>query len=328
VTAVNINELDAAASGVEGLDSTKGSGPDTIFRYAAFAAGLLVLVILALITFTTAQAAWPAFSVEYFTQANWIPSEQQFGMLGFLWATLLISFIGVLLAVPVSLGIALFATEVAPRRLRRTITTVMDLLASIPSVVFGLVGFYVLKAPAQDLFRAIGDACAGIPVLNRIFGEGSAGTSILMAGIVLSIMILPIITTISREVFDTVPRNDKEGALALGATRSEMISGVVIPHSLGGLTGAVMLGLGRAMGETIAVTLLIGGVSNPPITIDVLSASDAMPSAIARYLSESAGTYRAALIGLGVTLFVITMIINVLSRKVVNVFDARIKGAA
>lgn len=328
MTAVNINELDAAASGVEGLDSTKGSGPDTIFRYAAFAAGLLVLVILALITFTTAQAAWPAFSVEYFTQANWIPSEQQFGMLGFLWATLLISFIGVLLAVPVSLGIALFATEVAPRRLRRTITTVMDLLASIPSVVFGLVGFYVLKAPAQDLFRAIGDACAGIPVLNRIFGEGSAGTSILMAGIVLSIMILPIITTISREVFDTVPRNDKEGALALGATRSEMISGVVIPHSLGGLTGAVMLGLGRAMGETIAVTLLIGGVSNPPITIDVLSASDAMPSAIARYLSESAGTYRAALIGLGVTLFVITMIINVLSRKVVNVFDARIKGAA
>jgi phosphate transport system permease protein len=328
LTAVNINELDDTVPAVDGLDSTKGAGPDTAFRYAAFGAGLMVLVILALITITTAQAAWPAFSVEYFTQAKWIPSEGQFGMLGFLWATLLISFIGIAMAVPISVGIALFATEVAPRRLRRTITTVMDLLASIPSVVFGLVGFYVLKAPAQDLFRAIGDACAGIPILNRIFGEGSAGTSILMAGIVLSIMVLPIVTSISREVFDTVPRNDKEGALALGATRSEMISGVVIPHSLGGLTGAVMLGLGRAMGETIAVTLLIGGVSNPPITIDVLSASDAMPSAIARYLSESAGTYRAALIGLGVTLFVITMVINVMSRKVVNVFDQRMKGAA
>lgn len=328
MTAVNPEDLVTSATLVDGLDSTKGAGPDKVFRWAAFGAGLMVLVILALITFTTAQAAWPAFSVEYFTQANWIPSQQQFGMLGFLWATLLISFIGVLLAVPIALGIALFATEVAPRRLRRTITTVMDLLAAIPSVVFGLVGFYVLRIPAQDVFRWIGDVCAPIPILNRIFGEDSSGISILMAGIVLSIMILPIVTSISREVFDTVPRNDKEGALALGATRSEMINGVVIPHSLGGLTGAVMLGLGRAMGETIAVTLLIGGVSNPPITVDVLSASDAMPSAIARYLSESAGTYRAALIGLGVTLFVITMVINVLSRKVVNVFDRRIKGAA
>jgi phosphate transport system permease protein len=328
LTTVNLNDLDSGPALVEGLDSTKGAGADRTFRWAAFFAGLMVLVILALITITTAQAAWPAFSVEYFTTARWVPSAGQFGMLGFLWATLLISFIGILLAVPIAVGIALFATEVAPRRLRRSITTVMDLLASIPSVVFGLVGFYVLRAPAQDLFRAIGDACSGIPVLDRIFGEGSSGTSILMAGIVLSIMILPIITSISREVFDTVPRNDKEGALALGATRAEMINGVVIPHSLGGLTGAVMLGLGRAMGETIAVTLLIGGVSNPPITIDVLSASDAMPSAIARYLSESAGDYRAALIGLGVTLFVVTMVINVLSRKVVDVFDRRIKGAA
>jgi len=328
MTAVNLEELEDTAPAITGLESTTGAGPDKVFRFAAFGAGLLVLVILALITITTAQAAWPAFSVEYFTQANWIPNQGEFGMLGFLWATLLISFIGVAMAVPISLGIALFATEVAPRRLRRTITTVMDLLAAIPSVVFGLVGFYVLKGPAQDLFRAIGDACADIPVLNRIFGQGSAGISILMAGIVLSIMILPIVTSISREVFDTVPRNDKEGALALGATRSEMINGVVIPHSLGGLTGAVMLGLGRAMGETIAVTLLIGGSSNPPITINVLGASDAMPSAIARYLSESAGTYRAALIGLGVTLFVITMVINVLSRKVVNVFDQRLKGAA
>jgi phosphate transport system permease protein len=328
LTAVNLNDLDSSPTLLDGLDSTKGSGPDKVFRYGAFGAGLLVLVILALITFTTAQAAWPAFSVEYFTTAKWIPGAGEFGMLGFLWATLLISFLGILMAVPIAIGIALFATEVAPRRLRGSITTVMDLLASIPSVVFGLVGFYVLRAPAQDLFRWLGDVCAGIPILNRIFGEGSSGTSILMAGIVLSIMILPIITSISREVFDTVPRNDKEGALALGATRSEMINGVVIPHSLGGLTGAVMLGLGRAMGETIAVTLLIGGVSNPPITIDILSASDAMPSAIARYLPESAGTYRAALIGLGVTLFVITMVINVLSRKVVNVFDRRIKGAA
>lgn len=328
MTAVNIEEVRSGDTMAQGLESTTGAAPDTAFRWTAFFAGIMVLVILAAITFTTAQAAWPAFSVEYFTTADWRPNQQVFGILGFVWATLLISSIGIALAVPVSIGIALFATEVAPRRLRRSITTVMDLLAAIPSVVFGLVGFYVLRAPLQDLFRQVGDACADIPVLNRIFGEGSAGISILLAGLVLSIMILPIITSVSREVFDTVPRNDKEGALALGATRAEMINGVVIPHCLGGLTGAVMLGLGRAMGETIAVTLLIGGSSNPPLTINLLGASDAMPSGIARRLAESAGEYRAALIGLGVTLFVITMVVNVLSRKVVTVFDRRLKGAA
>lgn len=332
MTALNLTtDLDDQATLVEGLDSSRGAVADNVFRYSAFGAGLLVLVILALITITTTQAAWPAFSTygaSYFFTADWQPNQQHFGILGFIWATLVISAIGIVLAVPVSIGIALFATEVAPRRLRRSITTVMDLLAAIPSVVFGLVGFYVLKAPLQALFRQIGDACAGIPVLNRIFGQGSAGTSILLAGIVLSIMILPIITSVSREVFDTVPRNDKEGALALGATRAEMVNGVVIPHSLGGLTGAVMLGLGRAMGETIAITLLIGGSANPPLTVNVLGASDAMPSGIARYLNESSGDYRAALIGLGVTLFVITMVVNVFSRKVVNVFDRRLKGAA
>jgi phosphate transport system permease protein len=204
----------------------------------------------------------------------------------------------------------------------------MDLLASVPSVVFGLVGFYVLKQPLQHLYRSLGDAVADVPVLHSIFGQGSAGTSLLTAGIVLAIMITPIITSVSREVFDTVPRNDKEGALALGATRSEMINGVVIPHSLGGLTGAVMLGLGRAMGETIAVTLLIGGSARPQITANVLGASDAMPSAIARKLSEASGDFQAALIGLGVTLFVITMVINITSRRVVTRMDRRIKGAA
>ena len=332
MTAVNLStDIEEPAAMAKGLASSKGAASDSVFRISAFGAGLMVLVILALITITTTQAAWPAFSTygaDYFFKADWQPNKNQFGILGFIWATVVISFIGVALAVPISIGIALFATELAPRRLRRSITTVMDLLAAIPSVVFGLVGFYVLRAPLQDLFRNIGDACAGVPVLSRIFGQNSAGISILLAGIVLSIMILPIITSVSREVFDTVPRNDKEGALALGATRAEMVNGVVIPHSLGGLTGAVMLGLGRAMGETIAVTLLIGASSNPPITVNVLGSSDAMPSGIARYLTESSGDYRAALIGLGVTLFVITMVVNVFSRKVVGVFDRRLKGAA
>jgi phosphate transport system permease protein len=141
-------------------------------------------------------------------------------------------------------------------------------------------------------------------------------------------MIVPIITSIVREVFQTVPINEKNGALALGATRWEMIQGVVFPHSTGGIVGAVMLGLGRAMGETIAVTLLIGGSAKPPITFNILGSSDAMPSAIARNLSEASGEFRAALIGLGVTLFVLTMLVNLGSRAAVNVLDRRMKGAA
>ncbi|HRW36532.1 MAG: phosphate ABC transporter permease subunit PstC [Acidimicrobiales bacterium] len=323
--------LDDTASVSEGLASTTGAGPDRAFRGLAVAAGVTVLVVLALITYSTTKSAWPAFSKygsSYFFSTDWRPNSKQFGILGFVWGTAVISFIGILLAVPTSIGIALFATEVAPQRLRRSITTVMDLLASVPSVVFGLVGFYVLRNPLQDLYRWLGDAVASIPLLNRIFGQDGSGISLLTAGIVLAIMITPIITTVTREVFETVPRNDKEGALALGATRWEMVSGVILPHSLGGITGAVMLGLGRAMGETIAVTLLIGAVANPEITIDVLSPGEAMPAAIARKLPEAAGDFRAALIGLGVTLFVITMVVNVASRRLVDVVDRRLKGAA
>ncbi|MCU1455096.1 MAG: phosphate transporter inner rane subunit PstC [Acidimicrobiales bacterium] len=313
------------------LSATNGSVPDTAFRVLALASGLLVLVILALIAITTTQKAWPVLSkhqLDYFFSTDWRPNEQHFGILGFVWGTVVASTIGIVLAVPTSIGIALFATEVAPRRMRRTITTVMDLLASVPSVVFGLVGFLVLKPRLQNWYQALGRWCEGIPILHNVFGTGSSGTSLLTAGIVLAIMITPIITSVTREVFDTVPRNDKEGALALGATRSEMITGVVLPHSSGGMAGAVMLGLGRAKGETIAVTLLIGGVSNPQITVNILGPGDAMPSAIARNLQEASGDFRAALIGLGVTLFVITMLINLASRRIVGVFDQRLKGAS
>ncbi|MGI8757510.1 MAG: phosphate ABC transporter permease subunit PstC [Acidimicrobiales bacterium] len=321
----------ASVSSVAGaLKSSKGATADRAFRVLALGAGILVLVILALIFISTSNQAWPAFSkygTEYFFSTDWRPNAGKFGILGFAYGTAVISAIGVVLAVPVSIGIALFTSEVAPRRVKLAITMVIDLLASVPSVVFGLVGFYVLKVPLQRLYRSIGDSVADVPVLHNVFGQGSAGISLLTAGIVLAIMVTPIITSVSREVFATVPRNDKEGALALGATRSEMINGVVIPHSLGGLTGAVMLGLGRAMGETIAVTLLIGGV-NPRITANLFGPSDAMPSAIARQLSEASGFNRSALIGLGVTLFVLTMLVNIASRQIVGRVDRRLKGAA
>ena len=318
-----------AWSVAEGLSSTKGAAADKGFRGVAIAAGVTVLVILALIAASTTKSAWPAFSkygTSYFFSTDWRPNQGHFGILGFIWGTAVVSSIAIVMAVPVSIGIALFSTEVAPRRIRGSITMVMDLLAAIPSVVFGLVGFLVLRQTLQDAYRWLGDTASGVPVLRDVFGQGSSGISLLTAAIVLAIMITPIITSVSREVFATVPRNDKEGALALGATRSEMIAGVVMPHSLGGVTGAVMLGLGRAMGETIAVTLLIGAAASPKISTDILGPGDAMPSAIARRLSEASGDTRAALIGLGVTLFVATMFVNVLSRKAVATVDRRMKG--
>ena len=275
-----------------------------------------MLVVLLLIAIVTTYRAWPAFAdngLSYFFGTEWIPSENKFGILPLVWGTLMVSVIAVIVAVPVSIGIALFVTEMAHRRLRSTVVTVIDLLAAVPSVVFGLWGFYYLIPKFQAFFNWIADAVSGIPVLHTLFGS-STGSSFASAGLVLALMITPIITAVTREVFTTVPENDKSGALALGATRWEMIRGVVLPHSSGGMTGAVMLGLGRAMGETVAVALLIG--ARPNITLNTFGVGDSMPAQIFRNLGEANDEFRAALIGLGVCLFILTIVINVAARTV------------
>ena len=305
-----------------------GAGVDRLFRRVALLAGATVLLILLLIAISTTNQAWPAFSefgAGYFFGTEWIPSEQLYGILPLVFGTVVVSLIAVVFAVPVSIGIALFITELAHRRIRGTITLVIDLLAAVPSVVFGLWGFYQLIPIFQSVFNWIADLVSGIPVLNVLFAPGS-GSSFMSAGLVLALMITPIITSVTREVFMTVPVNDKSGALALGATRWEMIKGVVIPHSSGGLTGAVMLGLGRAMGETVAVALLIG--ASPQISANLFGRGETMPAQIFRSLSEAGGVYRSALIGLGVCLFVITILINMSARRMVVVVDRRIKGTA
>jgi phosphate transport system permease protein len=201
-------------------------------------------------------------------------------------------------------------------------------MAAVPSVVFGLWGLLVLAPNLTGLYDHISSAVASIPVLKTLLARGPSGQSYFTAGLVLALMITPIITSLTREVFRTVPRNDKEGALALGATRWEMITGVVLPHSTGGIVGAVMLGLGRAMGETIAVALLIGG--NARVFHSLFGPGDAMPSVIARNLGESSiyPYYREALIGLGVTLFALTIVVNIVGRRVVGRLDQRLRGAA
>jgi len=292
---------------------------DRAFRALTLVCGLTVLVVLVLIVFSTTREAMPAFREEgigFLTSHRWAPNMDAFGALPFIYGTLVISGIALTLAVPVSIGIALFLTEVAPKRLRRPVSYAIDLLAAVPSVVFGLWGLLVLAPVMVGLYGAVSRATDGIPVLGTLFGGPVNGKSYFTAGIVLALMISPIITSLVREVFDTVPRAQKEAALALGATRWEMIRQAVFPHSRAGMIGAVMLGLGRAMGETIAAALVIG--SSPQITARLFGAGDAMAAVIANQFGEAGGVHRSALIGLGVVLFAVTVAVNVVAQTVVR----------
>lgn len=305
-----------------------GGRTDRNFRRLAMLAGFSVLVILVLIALVTTNKAWPAFTelgAGYFFGTEWIPSKGLYGIVPLVFGTVLVSLLAIVVAVPVSIGIALFVTEVVHRRARGAVTTTIDLLAAVPSVVFGLWGFYYLIPRFQTAFNWVSDLVAPVPVLNTVLGP-STGSSYASAALVLALMITPIITAVTREVFVTVPVNDKAGALALGATRWEMIRGVVFPHSTGGMTGAVMLGLGRAMGETVAVAVLIG--ARPNITANIFGVGETMPAQIFRNLSEADDLFRAALIGLGVCLFVLTILVNVSARRMVVVINRRVKGAA
>lgn len=311
---------------------TRGPRPpgivaDRSFRILALVAGLVVLVILALIAIYTTREAWPWFRDEGLSifSDNWDPARNHFGVLGLMYGTLLVAVIALLLAVPISIGIALFVTDLAPQSFRRPIVYTVDLLAAIPSVVYGLWALFVLADPLASLFESVSDATAGIPGLNTLLADPSAsGRSFMTAGIIVAIMITPIVTSITREVFATVPVAQKEAALALGATRWEMIRGAVLPHSRSGMVAAAMIGLGRALGETIAVALIIG--SSQRLTANILGPGDTLASVIANQFGEASGTHRAALIGCGVVLFAMTIAIGMSARAVTGRAHARSVG--
>jgi phosphate transport system permease protein len=291
---------------------------DRTFQIIALACGLLVLVILVLIAVTTTQQAVPWFKAEGWGIFGtvWNPAANQFGALAFIYGTAITSAIAIIMAVPVSVGIALLLTEVVPYRWARPIVYVIDLLAVVPSVVWGLWGILVFAPWIAHIYSDISSAVNGVPVLGALFGPPASGASFFTAGIILAFMITPIVTSLSREVIATVPAIDKEGAYALGATRLEMITGAIWPHSKGGITGAVLLGLGRAMGETIAAALVIG--SSATITSHLFAPGDSMPAVIANQFGEATGVFRAGLIGLGVLLFVFTIVINIIARTIVG----------
>ena len=300
---------------------------DRIFQILAAAAGVLVLVILALIAISTSQQASSWFSTQgwkIFT-VDWNPATNSFGALSFIYGTIITAAIAIILSVPISVAMALLLTEVVPRRWARPIVYVVDLLAVVPSVVWGLWGILVFAPWLFSIYTSIASGVKGIPVLDALFGQPVSGASFFTCGIILAFMITPIVTSLSREVFATVPAIDKEGAYALGATRLEMIRGTVWPHSQGGVVGAVLLGLGRAMGETIAAALVIG--SSPVITSHLFAAGYDMPAVIANQFGEASGEFRAALIGLGVLLFLITIVVNLVARGVVERSARRKRGA-
>ncbi|HEY4175306.1 MAG TPA: phosphate ABC transporter permease subunit PstC [Kofleriaceae bacterium] len=278
------------------------SQADAVFRWLAIGAAAMVLLVLGMIALVMTNRAGPVFKAmgfDFLTTTRWSPADALYGALPFLWGTLYTSLIAIAIALPVSLGVAMFVTQVAPMKWRRPLIYVLDLLAVIPSVVFGLWGILVLG-----------------PHLGRSF---------LTAGIILAIMITPIITSLSREVIETTPKGEKEAALALGATHWEMIWGAVWPHSKGGVVGAVMLGLGRAMGETIAAALVIGSALGQ-ITVNIMAPGNSMPAVIANEWGEADALHKSALIALAVVLFVITIAVNLVATSIVRRSMARNRG--
>jgi phosphate transport system permease protein len=301
---------------------------DRIFRGSTLGAGALILIVLALIAYTITNKSLPVVrseGVKFFTDRHWVPANGVFGALSFIYGTAVTALIAVVISVPVSIGIALFTTQVAPRWLKKWLVSLTDLVAVVPSVVFGLWGIIFLAPKLVGFYKMVSGWFHGWPVLGDIFGKASAGRTFMTAGLILSVMITPIITSIAREVIETCPQTDRDGALALGATRWEMITGAVLPHSMSGIVGAVMLGLGRAMGETIAVALVIG--SSPTITANLFSSGDSLPSVIAFQWGEATGIKRSALIAMGLTLFIITIVVNLTATAVVNRATRRVQGA-
>jgi phosphate transport system permease protein len=314
----------------------KGAATDRSFSVLTLGAGLLVLAILALILVTTLREAWPALrysGLDFVLKKTWVPLSVNgagpvYGALSFVYGTAVTSIIALIFAVPISIGIALFLTELAPRRLRGSVITAIDLLASIPSVVFGLWGIVVVGPVLVKIYNGLHSGLGGIPGIGSLFGDPvSSGRSFMTAGIIVAIMIIPIITSITREVFATVPDSEKQAAYALGATQWEMIRGAVFPHSFGGMVGAIMLGLGRAMGETIAVALVIGAATQ--VTPNVFASGNTLAAVIALNFGDpGVPPGRSALIACGVLLFAITIVVNYAARVVVRRAEIRMRGTA
>ncbi len=289
---------------------------DAVFFYAMLACAVSVLALVGLIVYellTKSSLSWHAFGLKFFFRSEWDPVNDQFGALPFVYGTIVSSILALLIAVPLAIGVAVYITEMSPRWMRGMLAFTTELLAAIPSVIYGLWAIFVLVPLLRQYVQ---------PWLAKYLGwtglfEGPPyGIGMLAAGIILAIMVVPIISSITREVMTAVPQQQREAVLALGATRWEMIRTGVLRNARAGIAGGIILGLGRALGETMAVTMVIG--NRPEIARSLFAPGYTMASVIANEFSEATGDlYLSALVEVGLALFLVTIIVNIFAQLLV-----------
>jgi phosphate transport system permease protein len=290
---------------------------DPIFRALTFAFAILVLLILGAVMISLVEGAWPAlrqFGLGFFIATAWNPVTEKFGALAPIYGTLVTSAIAMVIGIPVAFGIALFITELSPVWLKRPLATMIELLAAIPSIIYGIWGLFVLAPFVQEYVEpALINTIGEVPGIGLLFAGPPLGIGVLTAGFILAIMVLPFISSIMRDVFETVPAVLKESTYALGATTAEVVWQVVLPYARIGVFGGVLLGLGRALGETMAVTFVIGNSNH--IQTSILQPGTTISAALANEFTEAVGDlYLSSLIALGLILFVITFIVLAIAK--------------
>jgi len=299
---------------------------DDLFRWTTFGAAFTVLLVLGGVFVSLIAGSWPAwrtFGLGFFVGGSWNPVTEQFGALSPIFGTLVTSAIAMLIAVPIGLGIAIFLTELCPLKLRRPIGTAIELLAGIPSIIYGIWGLFVFAPLLQQYVQPpLIATFENVPVLSTLFAGPPYGIGILTASLILAIMVLPFITAISRDVFATVPPVLKESAYGLGFTTWEVVRNIVLPYTRVGVIGGVMLGLGRALGETMAVTFVIGNAHR--ISGSILAPGTTISATIANEFTEAVGDlYTSSLIALGLILFMITFVVLACARLLLLRLDQK-----
>ena len=307
---------------LQGPRQSTGRLGDRIFGGAAAGSGLLVIAIVVLIAVFLLVQAIPAISedkVSFLTSREWAVSDKKFGIVQMLWTTVATSALALIIAVPFSIAIALFLTHYAPKWLAGPAAALIDLLAAVPSIVFGLWGYFVVAPKYSPIQDWISDHLGWFPLFGKVAGVGG-GTTIFLVGIVLAIMVLPIVTALTREVFAQTPVAHQEAALALGATKWEMIRTAVLPFGKPGIISASMLGLGRALGETVAVLYILSSLpGGTKWTWSLFNGGDTFASKIANSASEfTPGIGTGAYIAAGLVLFVLTFVVNALARIIIE----------
>ncbi len=292
---------------------------DRIFHRVLKFCALLVLATLlgaALSTLWGGREVLFGHGLHFLTSDSWNPVEDDYGALAPIFGTLVTSLIALVIAVPISFGVAIFLTEIAPTWMRGPVSAAIELLAGIPSIIYGMWGLFVFVPFMANIEPALSDTLGNLPLIGKLFQGPPLGLGLLTAGIVLAVMILPFISSVMREVFQTVPTRLKESSYALGSTTWEVLWDIVLPYTRSAVIGGIFLGLGRALGETMAVTFVLGNSYN--ITASLLMPGTSISSSIANEFNEAVGVHRSALIALGFLLFVVTFVVLLIARLMLH----------